>query len=337
MNSSSSVNRVALPLLLLILISVVGTVGYSLIEGYQLVDAIYMTAITMSTVGFGTVRELSSEGKIFSVFLIVFSAGTFIYAITNITTFVVEGEVKHIFDRYQVSKRVSKLKDHIIICGLGRNGRETALELMKQGHPFVIVEANEEVIADFQQHHDALIVQGDATLEEVLQRANIAEARGLVSSLSTDAENVYITLTARGMNPRLKIIARASLESSISKLKRAGANQVIVPNLIGGRKMANLITRPALVEFVEMVSGDGNPNLHLEDIACQNYPRLLGKTLRELEIRSITGVLVLGYKRGDRAVELNPHTEEKIMPEDRLFIMGTDSQLASFRQTYLEL
>lgn len=335
MNPTSSLNRILFPVGALIVISIIGIIGYSLIEGYRFVDAVYMTVITMSTVGFETVGELSHNGKIFSVFLIVLSAGTFLYAVTAITAFVVEGEVQSLFNRYKAGKKVSKLANHIIICGLGRNGRETAMELIRQGQAFVIIEADEDVIQEFRSHHDVLFVQGDATNEEVLQRANIHNAKGLVSTLSTDAENVYITLTARGMNPRLKIVARASHESSISKLKRAGANQVIVPNLIGGRKMANLITRPALVEFVELVSGDGNANLHLQDIACENHPKLIGSTLRDLEIRSKTGVLVLGYKRGSRAVELNPHAAEQISSEDRLFIMGTDDQLKQFEDLYL--
>lgn len=336
MSSNTSLNRMVISLTLLLFTSVIGIIGFQIIEGYVFLDAMFMTAITMSTVGYETIGELSPTGKIFSVFLIIISAGTFVYAITTVTSFVVEGEVKHLFDRYQVNKRVAKLKHHIIICGLGRNGRETALELIRQGQPFVVIETNEEVIEEFRQHHDVLVVQGDATQEDTLEDANIMSARGLVTSLSTDAENVYITLTARGMNPALKIVARASNEASITKLKRAGANQVIVPNLIGGRKMANMITRPALVEFVELVSGDGNANLHLEDIGCKDQQRLLGRTLRELNIRSRTGVLVLGYKRGNRPVELNPHAEERITEEDRLFVMGTDQQLTHFRSLYLD-
>ncbi len=335
MHAQGLFRRLIFPLLLLFLISFVGVEGYRMIEGYSLVDAVYMTTITMSTVGFGTLGELSVAGKIFSILLIIFSTGTFVYVITNLTTFMVEGEMKKVLDRYKVNKRVTKLENHIIICGLGRNGREAALELLRQRQPFVVVETDESVIEDFRQQHDVLVVQGDATQEEVLLRANIMHAKGLVSSLSTDAENVYITLTARGLNPRLNIIARATLESSINKLKRAGANEVIVPNLIGGRKMANLLTRPALMEFVDLVSGEGNSHLHLEDIICANAPKLLGKTLRELEIRSQSGVLVLGFKRGNRPVELNPHIEDHITAEDRLFVMGTDAQLSRFRALYL--
>ena len=337
MDSMSSVRKIAQALLFLFGTSLVGVIGFSLIEGYPLIDAIYMTAITMSTVGFGTIRELSSEGKVFMVILIVISAGTFVYAITTLTTFVIEGEIRQVFNRYQVSQKVSKLKDHIIICGLGRNGREAAIELIQQNQPFVVIDADQEVIDEFRTEvQDILAVRGDATHEEILERANISLARGLVSSLSTDAENVYIALTAREMNPKLEIVARASSESSISKLKRAGANKVIVPNLIGGRKMVNMITRPALVEFVDLISGEGNTDLHLEEIPCEEHGKLVGHTLAELGIRARTGVLVVGFKRGAKLVELNPPATEPLTEQDRLFVMGTDQQLKRFRETFLE-
>ncbi|MEM9987663.1 MAG: potassium channel protein, partial [Bacteroidota bacterium] len=335
MDWNTSLRRIYTALLLLAVVSVLGVSGFTLIEGYSLVDAIYMTVITMSTVGFGTVRDLSANGKLFSVMLIVLSAGTFVYAITTITTFVVEGEIRHVFNVYQINRKVSKLHNHYIICGLGRNGREAAMELMRQQHSFVIVEADQEVIDEFRLHHDILAIKGDATHEDVLEQANIHAARGLISSLSTDAENVYITLTARGMNPRLKIVARASHENSIPKLKRAGANQVIVPNLIGGKRMANQLTRPTLMEFIDLISGEGNPDLHLEDIPCANHPRLMGKTLAELNIRSETGVLVLGWKRGGQGIELNPQAHASLDATIRLFILGTNQELETFREKFM--
>lgn len=337
MEISSSLRRIIQAVALLMVTTFVGIVGYILIEGYELLDAVYMTVITMSTVGFGTVRELSAGGKVFSVFLIIISASTFVYAITTITTFVVEGEIQQVFNRYKVSKSVASLSDHIIICGLGRNGREAAVELLRQNRPFVVIEKNPSVIEEFiTEVHEILVITGDATHEEILDKANINKAKGLISSLSTDAENVYIALTAREMHPKLEIVARASHESSITKLKRAGANKVIVPNLIGGRKMANMITRPSLVEFVEMVSGEGNPDLHLEEVFCANHPSLQGKNLAELQIRSRTGVLVLGKKHGDRQVELNPRADVPLVSDDRLFVLGTDQQLDRFRKAFLE-
>ena len=336
MDWSLSLRRISTALLFLGATSILGVSGFMLVEGYDLVDAIYMTVITMSTVGFGTVGELSAEGKLFSILLISFSVGTFLHAITTITTLVVEGEIKQAFNQYKVDQQVAKLKQHIIICGLGRNGREVAREFMSQTEKFVVVEQNEEVIKDFlESFPQTLVIEGDATHEDVLEKANISNARALVSALSTDAENVYITLTARGMNPRLRIIARASHESSIAKLKRAGADRVIVPNLIGGRKMANLITRPALVEFTEMVSGDSARNhLHLKDVPCEMKPNLVGRTLAELNIRSKTGVLVLGLKAGQNPIELNPPPNRKLEESDRIFILGLDRQLEAFEEMF---
>lgn len=323
--------------MLLAVTLVIGTAGFLFIEEYTLLDAVYMTVITMSTVGFGTIRDLSEGGKIFSIALITVSAGTFLYAITTITTFVVEGEVQQVFNRYRVGQKVASLKNHIIICGLGRNGREAAIELGRQQQPFVVIEQDQHVLDDFQEHHGVriLAILGDASHEDVLEKANIHDARGLISSVSSDAENVYITLTAREMHPQLQIVSRASNEASISKLKRAGANKVILPNLIGGRKMANLLTRPALIEFMDMVTGEGNPDIHVEVFPCHNQPKVIGKTLADLDMRSRTGVAVIGYKRGDRHVELNPPARRLIEEEDRMFVLGTESQIAAFREMYM--
>ena len=333
---AASFRRIFQALGLLLIPSVMGTIGYMAIEDYSLVDALYMTAITMSTVGYGTIGELSTEGKIFSIVLIGLSVSIFLYAISTITTFVVEGEMRHWLSRYQVSKKVAKLNNHYIICGLGRNGREAATELIRQNQPFVIVEVNEDIIEEFQSTHNYLFIKGDATHEEVLEQANIHQARGLISSLSTDAENVYITLTAREMNPHMKIVARASNESTISKLRRAGADHVIVPNLIGGRRMANVLTRPALMEFIDLVSGEGNPDLHLEEINCAEQQKLIGFTLAQLHIRSQTGVSVVGAKNKEGQVELNLQASRPLTSGDRLFIMGTDEQIDLFKEKYIQ-
>lgn len=337
MQSITSLNRILLSAGLLAFTLLLGTLGFKLIESYSWLDAIYMTVITMSTVGFGTVTELSTLGKVFSVFLIIISASTFVYAVTTITTFVVEGEVRHLFYRYRIYKKVTKLKDHIVICGLGRNGREAALELIRQKSEFVVIESNERVVSEFQDQYDVqiLAVIGDATHDDILERANLKQAKGLVSSLSSDAENVYITLSARGINSDLYIVARASNEGTISKLKRAGANEVIVPNLIGGRRMVNMIVRPALMEFIDLVTGEGNPDLHLEDIACSTHPQLIGKTLSDLHIRSRTGVVVIGFKRNDQNIELNPPAHQPLRQADRLFVLGNSKQLDKFREMYL--
>lgn len=335
MEFGSSFNRILQALFLIIMISLVGVIGFMLIEGYNFLDSFYMTVITMSTVGFGTIGELSNPGKAFSVLLIILSSGTVVYAFTTITTFVIEGEMQQILTKYQLNKKVGKLENHYIICGMGRNGREAAIELTRQKRDFVIVERDEEVIEEYMETHKYLFIKGDATHEEILEQAKIHSAAGLVSSLSTDAENVYITLTARGMNPRLTIVARASNETTINKLKRAGADHVIVPNLIGGRRMANVLTRPALMEFVDIVTGEGSSQLHLEEVTCDNHPKIMGQTLAGLHIRSKTGVLVLGAKKSNGELELNLPANRKISKGDRLFILGTDDELNIFKNTYL--
>lgn len=337
MNIHGSLQRIILSISLLIIVTFVGILGFAFIEGYSWLDSTYMTIITMSTVGFGTLEELSPAGKLFSISLIIISAGTFVYGVTTITTFIVEGEVQSIFHRYKNSRKVSKLTNHIIICGLGRNGREAAMELLRQNHPFVIIEADERVIDDFYAHHKEkiLMVLGDATQEDILEKANIRSAKGLVSSLATDAENVYITLTAREMNPSLNIVARASQETTISKLKKAGANEVIIPNVIGGRRMVNLITRPSMMEFIDLVTGEGNTDLFLEDVLCDDYPALVGKSLSELQLRSHTGVSVIGLKRANGYIYLNPPPHKPIERNDRLYVLGSESQLKKFKETYL--
>jgi voltage-gated potassium channel len=336
MDISRSLRRMYFAISLLLGLLIIGSLGFYFIENLSLMEAIYMTVITMSTVGFGTIGELSQTGMVFTIFLIISSAGTFLYAVTTITTFVIEGEIQNIFHQYRVNKKVSKLKDHIIICGLGRNGREAALELKRQDQAFIIIEKSEETIEEFLAHHEGiLVIQGDATQEDILEKAEIEKASGLISTLSTDAENVYITLTARTLSPRIQIIARASNESTISKLKRAGANEVIVPNMIGGRKMANLITRPALMEFIEMVSGEGSSHFHLEIFTCAHHEGLVGKTLAELNVRSRTGTTIIGLKSGKRHVELNPPANKILEPEDKLFVLGEDKQLEGFKKIYL--
>ncbi|MEZ4847214.1 MAG: potassium channel family protein [Bacteroidia bacterium] len=243
---------------LLVGTSLIGTIGYVVIEGYEMLDAIYQTVITMSTVGYGTVSELTPGGKIFSIFLIVMSAGIYIYAITTITTFVIEGEVKQLFNRYKANKTVQKLSGHIIICGLGRNGREAAIELIRQNQPFVVVENDQSVIDEFMQTHEILAVKGDATHEEVLEEANIHKARGLISSLSTDAENV-IHLSPANVS-KYSNCSQGFPRVFYSKLQRAGANKVIVPNLIGGRKMVNGLPALLSMSLSNWYRVKGNPN-----------------------------------------------------------------------------
>lgn len=331
----ASIRRLIQAVILFVLALSIGVIGFQLFEDLEPIDAVYMTIITMSTVGYETIGELSPEGKIFVIFLIIFTLGTFFYAITTVTTFIVEGEIRQVFKQYKVSKEVSKLKDHVIICGLGRNGREAASELLDQGISFIAIEYSQERIDDFMVHHPtALIVHGDATDEDTLKDANVTRARGVITSLADDAANVFVTLTARELNPNAFIVSRASNESTISKMRTAGATKVVLPNLIGGRKMARLITKPALAEFVDIITGEGETKLHLEEIPCGN-DKLVGKTLANLEIRRSTGVLVLGYKGKDGRYHFNPNADKQVEENEILFVLGTEDQLGLFKSEFL--
>ncbi len=333
---NKSLRRLLVALGMLIGILLVGQVGFMAIEGYGPVDAFYMTIITMSTVGFGLLEDnMSDMGKIFVSFLIVSAIGVFVYVINTLTVFVVEGEIRNIFKGYRMNSGISKLKDHVVICGLGRNGRQAIMELKAEGIPFVVIEVDEDVIEKFlDSHPDVLVYKGDATEEETLLAVNIAKARGVISALATDASNVYVTLSIRQLNPTVPVVARASTESTISKLKVAGATRVVLPNLLGGRKMARVLTKPALIDFIDLITGQGNFNMNLEEVDCEDHGKYLGKTLRELDIRSKTGALVLGSQFPDGHFELNPSADLKLEPGLKLFVIGKKESLDKFRKEY---
>lgn len=340
MSGNPIVNKLLRAAIILLFPVLVGVFGFMVLEQLDFVDALYMTIITMSTVGYevlGGEDGVSPEGKVFIIFLIIFTIGAFFYVVSVFTSFVVEGEIRNLFRDYKVNKEIEKLKDHVIICGLGRNGRESVLELQAQNQPFIVVERDKEEITHFLDTHDLpiLVLEGDATEDEILEKAQIKHARGIITALPDDAMNVFVTLTAKELNPAIQVVARASNESSITKLRKAGANKVVLPNLLGGRKMAKIMTQPALVDFVDMITGQGNFHLNLEEIQCGQFPHLLGKTLRDLEIRSKSGVLVLGMQDLSGKFELNPPANKKLSSEDKMFILGSNDQIAEFKRIFL--
>lgn len=314
-----------------------GVIGFHLIEGYGYLDAAYMTVITMSTVGYEVLggSGFSAEGKLFVIFLIIFTIGVFTYTVSTITSFMVEGEIRSLIKGYRVNKEISKIRDHIVICGLGRNGRQAAIELMGEHVPFVALEMSQEVIDQFHEMYpNALVLKGDATDEDLLRAANLDSAKGVICALADDAANVFVTLSIRQLNPKVPVVARASNESTIKKLEIAGANKVILPNVLGGRQMAKVLTKPALMDFVDLVTGRGRFHLNLEMIECSRMGKIVGKSLVELNIRSRTGVLVLGLQDASGDFQMNPDVDQPIRENEKLFVIGTDEQVASFWREY---
>ncbi|WP_430810243.1 MULTISPECIES: potassium channel family protein [unclassified Carboxylicivirga] len=318
---------------LLILTIALGSAGYMTIEGYDFVDAVYMTVITMATVGFREVIPLSAGGKIFTVFLIIFSLGIFGYVITQITRIIFEGVLHQSYKAYQLRKKIVKLEDHVIVCGFGRNGYQACVELTEHGEKFVIVEKRDHVITRIVENPDLLYVQGDASSEEVLEAAQIRKARALITALPNDADNMFVVLTAAEMNPGLKIISRASDFRSDTKLRRAGATNVIMPDRIGGQRMAKLVTQPDVVEFIEYILLQRSKDVQLMEINCKQLaPENHKKTIRELRLREKSGANLVGIKTPEGAYIYNPSPDIEITPADKLFVLGSPQQITAFEE-----
>jgi len=318
-------------LLILVAIVTLGTVGYSFIEDWPLFDSLYMTIITLATVGFREVAPLSDQGKAFTILLIVFGASIIAYSAGSLIRFTVEGQLRQIMGRKKVEKQIGKIEAHYIICGYGRIGNLICKEFQAKPLPFVVVEKDPELCAKLAEE-GVLFVQGDATDDETLETAGIRRAKGLITAVTSDTENVYITLTARGLNPSLFILARSGEEGSELKLRRAGASKVISPYVIGATRMAQAILRPSVVDFIEIATAGHNLELQLEEIRIRNASRLAGKNLINSGIRKELGIIIVGIKKGDGNMVFNPASETLIEAGDVLITLGEAPAILNLEQ-----
>jgi voltage-gated potassium channel len=310
-----------------------GVIGYILIEGWSFSKSFYMTIITIATVGFREVEPLSTPGMYFTTFLIVSSFGIFAFAVTTFIRYVVDGTFRHIFKDTRVKRKIKKLKDHVIVCGFGRNGKQVVRELLEHQVPLVIIESNEQTMGSILEDPGLLYIHGDATKDEVLEMCQIEAAKALITTLPVDADNLLVVLTAREMNPSLTIISRASDEHSDSKLRRAGANNIIMPDKIGGTRMAKLVTQPDIVEFLDFIMLQSSENMALEEISCKNIATCFnGKTIRELDVRNESGANIIGLRREDRSYIINPIPEIVLTSNDKIFVLGTKSQITKLKE-----
>jgi voltage-gated potassium channel len=309
----------------------IGITGYTTIEGFSFVEALYMTIITLSTVGFNEVKPLSPNGEIFTSFLIIFNIGIFAYVVTTFSRFVLEGGIQTIFNKKFMEQKIKKLHDHVIICGFGKYGQEVAANFLRHQQPFVVIENQENGIEEIKNYEGILFVAGDATDDDILIKAGIDKCKSLISTLPEDTDNVYVTLTSRQLNPRIKIICRATYQKTEKKLKRAGADHVILLNRIGGSFMASLVTRPDAVEFFTKINEKGDEVVNFEEIAFDKLPApIQNKTIRELDIRSKTGANVIGIKTKDHQFIVNPDANTAIEDHMRIIVLGTSAQIEAF-------
>lgn len=314
------VRKVQYSLLTLIVLIGGGTLGYVMLEDWPLFEALYMTIITLSTVGYREVYELSDQGKAFTLMLIVFGAGTIAYTIGSMIQFMVEGQLRRLLGRKKLQKQISRLKGHYIICGSGRIGRMIAREFASKPLPFVIVEQNPERCRRIEAE-GYLCVEGDATHDDILEQAGIRKARGLITVVTSDSANVFITLTARGINPELFILARASEDGADLKLMRAGANKVVSPYTIGASRMAQAVLRPSVVDFIDIATGTENLELQLEEILVTPNSSLAGKTLHNSGICKDLGLIIVGIKKHEQMI-FNPSPTVEIEAGDILISLG---------------
>ena len=322
-----------IPILVLILVIIIGTVGYILIENYRLLDAFYMTIITIATVGYEEVHPLSDAGMLFTSFLIITSFGTFAYAVSSITRFVIDGEFNNLFKLQKLNSSIEKLSDHVIICGYGRNGRQAAQVLKKHNKRFVVIEKNIKLTESLNHKFQDLVLTGDSTQDEILLKAGILKAKALITTLPADADNVFIVLTARNLNPKLTIISRASEDGSDIKIKIAGADNVIMPDKVGGAHMASLVMKPDVMEFIDHITAQGGDNNNLEEINFSHLPdHLKNKTLKDLEIRNKSGANIIGFKTETGQYIINPSADTLIIPQAKIFVLGTPEQLRKLKE-----
>lgn len=318
--------KVVISFLVLLVIIVVGVVGYMFIERWSVADSFYMTIITLSTVGFGEIKPLSETGRMFTTILIILGIGTAGYGLGNLAAFFIEGQLRDIYRARKMDKIIEKLRNHIIICGYGHEGRHAGEELQRHKVPFVIIEKDGDLVEKL-GNQELLVLHGDATDDDILLKAGVAVARGLIATVPLDADNVFITLTARGYNPNLTIVARAAEESTMKKLHRAGANKVISSREIGGRRMASVILRPRVLNFLDIIMHDHQLALRLEEIDVLENSPFVGKSIRDLRIRERTGAMVIAFQRPNQSIQVNPPAESILEAGDHIIVMGNDSQV----------
>ncbi len=300
--------------------------GYMILEGYTLLEALYMTVITLSTVGFGEVRPLSPAGRLFTVGVIMVGVGTGAYLFSTLADYIVAGELAGTLRQRRMARMLARLHDHYIVCGFGRVGEQVVQELRRQNLPFVVIDRNPDVGERCERHNIPYII-GDATDDEILRQAGIDRARGLVAVLDTDADNVFVVLSARTLNPKLMIVARATTEDAEHKLLKAGADRVVSPYTMAGYRIVSLLTRPNVIHFLETALYSANLELWLEEVEIAPTSPLVGKTLEEAAIRNVTGANVLAIIRPaeHRLIEWSPTV--RLQAGDVLIVLGKKEHL----------
>jgi voltage-gated potassium channel len=326
--------RIATIIIAIITVIFGGTIGYTIIEGWPFNEALYMTIITVSTVGFQEVRPLSITGRIFTIILILSGIMIIAAGANFIFSSIIHGTFRDVFRRQGMEKKLAKIKNHFIVCGLGAIGEDVIQEFRRVGEPFVLIEKQKEIIERMEKDYpDMLYVLGNATDDEVLRCAGINSARGIIAVLSSDADNLYICLSARSLNPKLRIISRAIESGSIDKLRRAGADYVFSPEKIGGVRLAAAALRPTVTSFLDTILKGEHLNLLLDEVTVRENSVVAGKTLMETDITKRIGIIILAIKSATIGkLTFNPSSDTVIRPDDTLISFGAPEQMKQLKK-----
>jgi len=325
--------RLFIPLLVLHLIIAAGVAGYMLLENYNFLEAIYMTTLAITTVGFREVRNLSPNGQLFTVILLIISWASLAFILARLTQFVISGEINQYFKNRKLMRSIDKLKNHVVICGFGRNGQQAARTLEMHDEQFVVIEKNLSSLEEYAiEHPEILFMAGDGTDDDNLKKAGVERAKALITALPADADNVFIVLSARALNPGIRIISRASDSNTMPKLIKAGADNVIMPDKIGGTHMATLVSKPDVIEFIDYISGEEGESINVESVPYDELPKhIKDKSLYDVMNWKKTGVNCIGIKNGEGKFVINPPEETVITKGMKVIVLGTKIQIESMK------
>ncbi|MGE3536924.1 MAG: TrkA family potassium uptake protein [Candidatus Tectimicrobiota bacterium] len=319
-------------LTLLVSAVALGTLGYLAIEQMTLLDALYMTVTTISTVGFGEIHPLSPAGRAFTIALIIFGVSTMAWAAESMVAFLLEDQFRHTLWRRRMERNIARLNAHYIVCGYGRMGQQIGLELTRRGLDFVVIDRDPQILAMLQTQ-GVPYVEGDATSDSTLREAGVTRARGVATALSGDADNALIVISVKGLNPRLQVVARASNQETEEKLLRAGADRVVTPYTIGGQRMAMGLLQPAVNEFLNSVVFDAEKHTELGEVEIRADSALAGRSLRDSHLRERWGAIVVAIKDHSGALVFSPPAQTVLCPGDTLILVASTTCLRELQLT----
>src|SRR5215211_4806567 len=313
-------------------ITVAGVLGYMVFEGWSFTEALYMTVITLTTAGYREVRPLDSTGQLWTMLLLVTGVGTLFYAAVSSVELVVEGAIRGYFGRRRMEAAIGKMSGHQILCGYGRVGRQVAAEFAHDDVPFVVIDQDPEIVEECVAE-GYLALLGEASDDDVLEEAGVRRAKGLVAAVDSDADNVFVVLSARKLNPRLNIVARANSDESAAKLEMAGADRTLSPYAVGGRRLASLATQPLIVDFLDVVTrGEEGIEFRLEEFSVPEDSTIAEHTIGELKIGERTGAIVLAVRTTEGNFDTTPSADDRLHAGDTLIVLGSRGQIERLEQ-----